>query len=248
MSVFRIQDHSPDVYPRKSRDYQLFSVIFDCLNGGIKNDINSIRDILDTNQINESLIPYLQTKLGFFTRLRIPTEKLRTILKVFPTIVKNKGSKKGIEQAVEVFLKVENISAEISVNIINKSIDENGNKIDEYTVVIGTSEKIENYDILKEILRYVLPAGYILKFVYTPKAGAIRNQIVYMDVIEIITADPLLSRGVRNTDNDLTNIGDVPHLYNNIGTTTISSNKLESEPHKYKDIHKKSWEKRNLWN
>ncbi len=240
MAIFRLQEHSPDVYPRKSRDYQLFSVLFDCLNGGIKHDINSIRDILDTNQINENLIPYLQTKLGFFTKIKIPTDKLRIILKAFPTIVKNKGSKKGIEQAIEVFLKVEKISAKMGVTIINKA----ENAKDSYTILISTSKKIDNYDILKEILRYVLPAGYILKFVYAPEAGAINDRVVYMDAIEIAAADPFLSRGVRNTDEN-TNI---PNLYNTVGLTTVSSNDLKKhEPNKYKLVDKKSWEREDLW-
>ena len=85
MAVWRLQEHSPDVYPRKSRDYQLFSVLFDCINSGVKFDIDSIRDVVDTNQISERLIPYLQTKLGYFTDLKISTEKLRLILKAFST-------------------------------------------------------------------------------------------------------------------------------------------------------------------
>lgn len=232
MSVFRIQDHSPDVYVRKSRDYQLFSALFDCLNGGIKNDIDSILDILDTNQCNERLIPYLQTKLGFFTKLKIPTEKLRTILKAFPTIVRNKGSKRGIEQAVEVFLKVEKIDAIVKVLILNKTLDENYQEINTYKVLISTNKKIDNYDILKEILRYVIPAGYLVEFVYAPDPGTINTKITYMDAIRIVSADPFLSRGVRSSDDD------VPDIYNNVGTTTISSNDLIRHNQKYNEFDK----------
>ena len=97
MATFRISEHVPDVYPRKSRDFQLFCSIFDCIFGQLKYNIDSIRDITDTAQCNERLLPLLQTKLGFFTNVKISSDDLRVILKAFPTIVRNKGSRTGIE-------------------------------------------------------------------------------------------------------------------------------------------------------
>ena len=76
-TFFRTQDHVPDVYSRKSRDFQLFCSIFDCLNDGIKYDIDSMLDIVDTNQCNERLIPYLQTKLGFWSKEKISADRVR---------------------------------------------------------------------------------------------------------------------------------------------------------------------------
>lgn len=210
MAVWRLQEHSPDVYPRKSRDYQLFSVLFDCLNGGVKFDIDSIRDIVDTNQISEKLIPYLQTKLGFFTDLKIPAHKLRTILKAFSTIVRNKGSKIGIQQACEVFLKVEKIDSEIEVTIDNSR----------YCVIIETTKKIDDYRILTEILRYVLPAGYFIEFRYRAPEG-LNTEIRYQDVVRLVSADEIFASGVRLDTEDKT----IPDVVNAVSTSVIVKDK-----------------------
>lgn len=208
MAVWRLQEHSPDVYPRKSRDYQLFSVLFDCLNSGVKFDIDSIRDVVDTNQISERLIPFLQTKLGFFTDMKIPTDKLRTILKAFSTIVRNKGSKTGIQQACEVFLWVQKISTDIEVSIDNKR----------HCVVISTTKMIDDYRILQEILRYVLPAGYFVEFVFHAPDN-LNTVVAYQDTIRILSADELLMGGVRlNSENK------VPDAISAVDTSVINSN------------------------
>ena len=211
MAVWRLQEHSPDVYPRKSRDYQLFSVLFDCINSGVKFDIDSIRDVVDTNQISERLIPYLQTKLGYFTDLKISTEKLRLILKAFSTIVRNKGSKTGIQQACEVFLKAEKIDAEMEVEVVNKKDSDN----EEHFVKISTTKRIEDYSLLQDILRYVLPAGYYIKFVYQPPDN-LSSKIEYQDVVRLVSADKILAGGVRLSESN-----DMPEVIDDVNTSII---------------------------
>ena len=235
MAVWRLQEHSPDVYPRKSRDYQLFSVLFDCLNSGVKFDIDSIRDVVDTNQISERLIPYLQTKLGFFTDLKIPTHKLRTILKAFSTIVKNKGSKTGIQDACEVFLKVEKIDAEMSVSVDNSR----------HCVIIETTKKIDDYRILREILRYVLPVGYFLEFRYHLPSG-LNSVVAYQDVVRLVSTDEIYSDGIRLSGEE-----SIPEIINAVSTSTIikddKSPKLNGENSKYDYGKYSTIGRKDLW-
>ena len=214
MAVWRLQEHSPDVYPRKSRDYQLFSVLFDCVNSGIKFDIDTIRDIVDTNQISERLIPYLQTKLGYFTNIKIPTDKLRTILKAFSLMVRNKGSKTGIQQACEVFLKIEKIDATMTVEVVNEK-DTDG---DDHYVKISTTRKIDDYSLLQDILRYILPAGYYVKFVYQSPDN-LNSTIEYQDVVRLVSADKIYSGGVRLSGNKT-----IPEVVNDVDTAIIVDN------------------------
>ena len=208
MATFRIQEHVPDVYPRKSRDFQLFSNVFDCLNGGLKYDIDSIKDIVDTNQCNERLIPYLQTKLGFFTKVKIPTSHLRTILKAFPYIVRNKGSLTGIEQAVQVFLKVEKINPKVEIRVDNTT----------YTVYIGTQEKLSNTDILEAILRYVLPAGYGLEFVFYADTDY-NTPIAYGDSVNVVQVKSGLNSGLR-----ISGVEKYPKIISNVDTANVANN------------------------
>lgn len=189
MKQFRISENVPDVYPRKSRDFQLFCAIFDCLFGELKYNIDSIIDITNTSQCNERLLPLLQTKLGFFTKEKISGEDLRLILRAFPTIVRNKGSKTGIIQAVQVYLKLFGLDVDSEVTITNKVFTE-GKYDDEksYIVDIAVSDKLTDTSILTEILKYVIPAGYKLRYSYKSK-GKRETIITATDRIEIVYGD-----------------------------------------------------------
>lgn len=197
MATFRSQNHVPDVYVKGSRDFQLFCNLFDCVNGGIKYDIDSIPDVVDTNQCNERLMPYLQTKLGFWTNVKIKAENLRIILKGFVYAVRNKGSIKGVEQAVQLFLKIAKIKTNVHIEVINEPSNDNSLQ-DPYTVIIGTEERLGDTTILDEILKYILPAGYAYRYVYYADTS-FENAIDYSDSVRIITGEPGLLGAVRTT-------------------------------------------------
>ena len=65
MKRFRIRDNVPDAYVKRSRDFQLLCDLFDIVNNGVKFDIDSIMDLSNTELTRESMLPYLQAKLGF---------------------------------------------------------------------------------------------------------------------------------------------------------------------------------------
>lgn len=236
MAVFRLQEHVPDVYQRKSRDFQLFCNIFDCLNGGLKYDIDSIKDIIDTNQCNERLLPYLQTKLGFFTNVKIPADSLRRILKAFPYIVRNKGSRIGIEQAIQVFLKIYGLSANVKVEIVN------GEEITgDYVINIGVQDKLPDTTILDEILKYVIPAGYGLRYVYY--ADTSYQTIIHQkDVVNIVLVQHSLGSGVRADSEE-----EYPRIISNVDTTSIPGAdviaKQPTDPDVYTELKRS-----DLWN
>lgn len=186
MATFRTQNNVPDVYVKGSRDFQLFCNLFDCLNGSIKYDIDSIPDVVDTNQCNERLLPYLQTKLGFWTNVKIRSENLRTIMKGFLYAVKNKGSKKGVEQAVQIFLKIAKINTPVHIEIVNEPKNETQ---DPYTVIIGTEQYLGDTTILDEILRYILPAGYAYRYTYYSDQSHNNTTIKYGDSVRVITGN-----------------------------------------------------------
>lgn len=202
MSIFRLQEHVPDVYPRKSRDFQLLCNIFDCMNGGVKFDIDSIRDTTNTDLCNERVLNFLQTKLGFFTNQNMNTTTQRLILKAFPYLVKNKGSRKGIEQAIQVFLKTQGVTGNISVHTINKQkvLHSTGlNKLENvYIIELGIQTKLLDTMILDEILKYIIPAGYVVKYSFYQSYN-VDTEIFNSDTINIIFVQQSVNSGVRLT-------------------------------------------------
>lgn len=160
MSMLRIQENTPEVYTDTSRDFQLIGRLYDCVINGIRFDVDSIINIIDTSSIDSKLLSLLQTKIGFFTQATVTDDDLRYVLKAFPVIVRNKGSLKGIEGAVNVFLKLKHVNTNVNIKIFNN----HGQY--PYVVQIGLDMPYTNTVLLDEILKYVLPTGYIISYIF----------------------------------------------------------------------------------
>lgn len=166
MSMFRIQDKTPEVYTNTSRDFQLIGRLYDCIINGIKFDVDSMLDIINTDNIDSKLLKLLQTKLGFFTSKDITDDDLRYILEAFPIIIKNKGSLKGIEQAVSVFLKLNHIKSNVKIEVFNNT------SVHPYVIQIYLNMPYTDTFILDEILKYILPTGYVISYDFYNDIGS----------------------------------------------------------------------------
>ncbi len=200
MAIFRLSNNVPDVYVRKSRDFQLLCNSFDVLQNGVKYDIDSICNIVNTEACNSKVIPLLQTKLGFFTPRHIDNETLRTVLSGFKNIVRDKGSRVGIRDAIEVYLKTINASADSLIKISNTYIGPEGEDLTQrkntYVVEVAIEGQVLDTTLLTELLKYVLPAGYQLKYSFYAAYEQV-TPINQSDTIEIIFVRTYDANGVR---------------------------------------------------
>lgn len=159
--MFRLQNNVPSTYIEQSRDFQLFCRLYDCINNGVQFDISTITDILDPIKVNDRVVKLLATRVGFITDIDIDNTVLRYILSAYPYIIKNKGTRKGIEAAVNAILHAEHSIKAATVEIINKPAE--GSNQAEYSVNIYMpiilSSKTKK--ALNELLKYILPVGYI---------------------------------------------------------------------------------------
>lgn len=154
--LLRLQEHTPSVYTNDSRDFQLMLRVYDCVNNGVKYYIDSIIDSLNTDLCNSGLLDLLKTKVGFFSSAEFTDREARYILKSFPYIVKYKGSKAGIEQAVRVFMTAEGISASSNVFI----------DTEKHEIEIFIDSPLVGTKMLEEILKYIIPTGYIVSITF----------------------------------------------------------------------------------
>jgi hypothetical protein len=199
MAVIRFQDRTPEVYCNESRDFQLLCRAFDLIENGIKYDIDTMLRILSSDYCSNALINLLQTKLGFFTSRDYDDFELRTVLSAFPYIVKYKGSKKSIEQAVNIFLRVNRIKTNYKVDIINKN-DDKSRINDDYFIDIGIESELKDVSLLKDILKYVMPTGYNLHiyFYVSPKnTGTLYN---YNGSAKALVATDAVSSTVKDNN------------------------------------------------
>lgn len=170
MNKFRIRDNVPDVYVKNSRDFQLLCDLFDVVNNGVKFDIDSIMDLSNTALTRDSMLPYLQDKLGFNTSKELSHECLRVLLKCFPYLNKKKGSKQGICDAICLFLNIIYADCNFNIEVFNNSKTSLDNKYEanlsgNYIIVVYLEDNVlKNLHILNDLLKYVLPTGYILNY------------------------------------------------------------------------------------
>ena len=159
--MFRLQNNTPPTYLEQSRDFQLFCRLYDCINNGVQFDISTITDILDPIKVNDRVVKLLATRVGFITDIDIDNTVLRYILSAYPYIIRNKGTRKGIETAVNAILHAEHSIKAATIEIVNKPFD--GSNQIEYSVNIYTPVMLNSKTkkALEELLKYILPAGYI---------------------------------------------------------------------------------------
>ena len=201
--MFRVQDNVPEIYINESRDFQLVSRLYDLLFSGVKYDIDTMVNVLDATLSKDSVLQLMCTKIGFFPRIEIDANVLKYIIASFPYIIKNKGSKLGIQYAVNAILKSENNAASTSrphIEIINK-LQQEDDTLQEYTIYIYTTVSLFNRSALEEVLRYVLPIGSTYQILSYEKVFDGRDNptmLAQQDTVTINKINPYFGSQIRN--------------------------------------------------
>lgn len=152
--LFKLEENVPDIYVEMSRDFQLLCRVYDIfVNSNIITQ-SKIRQQLNIDQIDDKLLKLLAGRLGFSSDNYIPTEVMRSILLQFPFIIKNKGTKVGIEQAIRSVIK--QTSKVNSVYVSDITIATGEIKV---TVESDDASAID-MSYLSNVLKYVVPVGY----------------------------------------------------------------------------------------
>lgn len=193
MGIFRLQNNTPEPYVNKSRDFQMFCRAFDCINAGIRSEVDSMPSVLNTDLCVNRVIQLLQTKLGFFTIKEYNDDDVRLVLSSFATLIKNKGTKKAIVEAVYVFLRINKIISNVYVDV------DHSNKI----ISIQIEEAgINDTSLLEEILSYVIPTGFVVTFLTGGKAY-VDSQYVENNNAFMVNVGNVLNAQVANQSRDM---------------------------------------------
>ena len=152
--LFKLEENVPDIYVEMSRDFQLLCRVYDIfVNSNIITQ-SKIRQQLNIEQIDDKLLKLLAGRLGFNSDNYIPTEVMRSILLQFPFMIKNKGTKVGIEQAIKSVIK--QTSKVNSVYVSDITIATGEIKV---TVESDDASAVD-MSYLSNVLKYVVPVGY----------------------------------------------------------------------------------------
>ena len=150
--MFRFQDNVPEVYVDSSRDFQLFCRLLDIIQSSLKYSIDSLQHVTTTNWCNSAVLPLLSSKLGFNSTINITDESLRSILDAFPTLIKYKGSKRGIEYAINIVRRI--------VHDKSNDVYVDWSKIDDHHLTIEFDTTTFDTTLFEQLLNYIIPCGF----------------------------------------------------------------------------------------
>lgn len=198
MDTIRLQNMVPNAYIDDSRDFQLLCRLYDSIFNGIKFDTDTIKYINDSQLIRSNLLPLLQTKLGFFTTKQLDDRSLRYVLSVFSELVHYKGSLLAIKKLLNMCLKLNNIAGSYTINYSDTDTIVNGISVSAHTIIIGIDSIISNTDMLSELARYILPAGFGF-YIYFYKNLAELQDLYMNDDVKLLYSSSNLSAQIRGT-------------------------------------------------
>lgn len=158
----------PPVYVDESRDFQYFLRAYNVVFNMVKHDTDTLKYLTSTKECQSKVLSLLKSKLGFFTNYSFNDDMLRGILSGFPSMIKNKGSLEAVQQALSIFLKVLNIRTEIILKVTGSEAEivKGSIEVDDHTILIAINSAIQNFYILEELFRYIMPVGYQYTFYF----------------------------------------------------------------------------------
>ena len=230
MSLLRLQNRTPSYYCSESRDFQLLCRLYDNTVNAILYDVDTIPSILSTRNCRNTVLPLLQTKLGFFTEKEFNNVALRYVLESFPSLVKKKGALKAFEESLNAFIKINNILSPITIYFSKEPLTlYNKFTIPDHSLLIGINTGFEDTSILDEIFKYIVPVGIGYYFYFYTQVSAKTQQYIKDNAKLIFVSHNInsqlrdsnqLSRGLSNAipfytdsmDNRLTGAVDTINL------------------------------------
>ena len=201
--MFRIQENVPEVYVEESRDFQLFTRIFDFAFQSCKLSADSLQYSLDAKYCNESLLELLQTKVGLFNKLNVGTADLRKILAAIPSIIPYKGSLRGVQATVNLYLRLCGVKSS-SIIYTNPS---------SYVIELNTDAPLKNLDILYMLMYLIVPSGFKFEY-YQSTISATTEEFFEVDSIEVAStsADNVNYRTIVSITTELDNTFDIMNI------------------------------------
>lgn len=146
--MIKLQDLTPEVYYKQSRDFQFIGRLYDIVLNYSKTNAANLCQLPIGDNMNEQLLNLLALTLGFKPTKNYNSKQLLAICSVLPDIMRNKGSLNALIIAANALLTAEGIEQALDYTIIPKQ-----------SITLYVSQQLSDFNLLKDLLDYILPAG-----------------------------------------------------------------------------------------
>lgn len=146
--MIKLQNLLPDVYYKQSRDFQFIGRLYDIVLNSVKTNADLLYEMPINDNSPDIYADLMALTLGFKPKHNYTAYQLKTLCRVFPLALKNKGSIKSLVQIANALAQ-----ADGSTQQIKYSIEDN------YKITLFIPMEVKDLTILYDLLDYILPAG-----------------------------------------------------------------------------------------
>lgn len=149
--MIKLQNLTPEVYYKESRDFQLLGHLFDLVLNAVKTDTDLLYNLPLSTNSDEKLLELLALTLGFKPKHQYNAKNLKAVCSVFSEILRNKGSIKAIKIACEALFSAMDISQKLDYDFTKGK--------DNTELNLYIAQEFGDITLLNDLLSYILPAG-----------------------------------------------------------------------------------------
>lgn len=146
--MLRFKNYTPDNYYSESRDFQLLCSLFDIVLNAAKTNADQVGNITDLDVLNADLLELRAMTLGLNLRSgAYEAEQIRALCKVFPLMLRKKGTAQAIEILCSTLFHVAGIQENFKVIQTD------------FELILQLPFEFKSVSLIMEIMSYILPAG-----------------------------------------------------------------------------------------
>ena len=155
--MIKLQNYTPDVYYRESRDFQFIGRLYDLILNYSKTNADLLYSLPLSDNSDDKFIELLALTLGFKVRHKYTAKHLRAICSCFSEILRNKGTIKAVLIACGAIFNSEGIDSDV-----NYELDEKNS----HSLTVFLPPELKDTTLLIDLCDYILPAGMSCNFVH----------------------------------------------------------------------------------
>lgn len=206
---------TPEIYYKRSRDFQVLGRIYDIIFNYIKNNADLIDNAPLSDNFDTKLLDLLSTTLGFKESHTYNVSELKALCSIFTTALRNKGNIQSIQLVLDMLANISNSNSRCYVNL-----DES----EPYKISVYIPENVYGKTLFEDVLNYILPAGIICDVKNQESIQAINEVIIPFDShsIEVEAVNPMQTESSMVHEKvDIPNTDPLSKYFGRMTTSTV---------------------------
>lgn len=155
--MIKLQDYTPEVYYRESRDFQFIGRLYDLVLNYVKTNADLIYSLPLSDNSDNQFIDLMAMTLGFHAKHKYTSQQLKAICFVLSEIIRNKGTIKALTIACDAIFHAEGIQGQFDYGLTNNNTN----------IVIYLPQELSDTTLLNDLFEYILPAGMSCQIIKT---------------------------------------------------------------------------------